>query len=99
MQLARLVGVAQAALPSVGSLDPAEHVIEGAVFHHYHHDVLDARLIRRRKLRLPERRPRGADMHGSERTARHRGFSQGTASSNAWSRESTAMDAATVAHV
>jgi hypothetical protein len=42
MEGSGLVGVTQPALPSVGALEPAQHVIERSVLHHQDDDVLDA---------------------------------------------------------
>jgi len=36
------IGETQPALPSVGAVEPAEHVIEGSILHHQDDDVLDA---------------------------------------------------------
>src|SRR5438309_5217012 len=40
------VDVRQPRLPPVGARQPTEHVVEGAVLHHQHHDVLDAGVFR-----------------------------------------------------
>jgi hypothetical protein len=39
---AGVVGITQPALPSVGAVEPAQHVIERSILHHQDDDVLDA---------------------------------------------------------
>src|SRR5947199_7614266 len=50
---AGFVGIRQTGLPAVGSPHPTEVVVERAVLHAQHDDVLDTTVGRMRKLRAP----------------------------------------------
>src|SRR5215469_10652241 len=78
------VRIAQARLLAIGALDPAEEMVEAAILHRHHDDVLDAGLRRRRQCDRAREFDRTVHQFGHT----HR---QGTRSRNRlWNRAASA---------
>src|SRR6266404_1266023 len=49
LELPGEIGITKSRLASVGSRQPAEKMVEGAILHHHENDMIDARVLRSRQ--------------------------------------------------